>query len=260
MFIGLSQAANYAGFSYYLYNLAEHEIENIIEQLKANRVDGILLAYNSEDIPASAVTVLLSLATPVVFMDNIPTETEKREIYSVLSDDWQGGFMCASALLTKGHRKVVYILPEHAQYTQQRRAEGFLSAFSHFESAQVQLFRCQTGIEQELEPFLAAHPDCTAIACPSDGMVVECYRVLDKLGIEYPTEMSLVGYNDIFYSAREKVPIATVRQPFYDMGRAGSKMMIEHLEKGTPMKNISFDVEFIERMSVARAVERKSGL
>lgn len=259
MFLGLSQSANEYGYSYNLYNLADRSIEDIIGQLRLHEVDGVLLAYNSNDISNGMMLKMLDSGMPILFLDNIPYGDRFCDytFHSVLSDDFKGGFLCACALLMKGHQHVIYIVEKAIQYTQLMRFRGFKSAYENIADSDVKQFAFEKSIIDELPEFLRQNPECTAIGCPSDGYVVDCYRVLDKMGMEYPKEISLVGYNDIDYSLTQKVPVTTVRQPFFEMGKAGVQMMVEYLENGVPLQSKVFSVEFVERDSIAAA--KKSG-
>ena len=255
LFLGLSKSANDNGYSYNLYNLAESSIEQIMNQIDFDTVDGILLAYNSNDIPDRIIEKLLNTAIPLVFLDNLPQGIgpDGNGYISILSDDFTGGFLCACSLLIKSHRNVIYTIPVKPEYTQTKRLDGFLSAFQQIRSGNVHVLRHKANLEGELKEFLKDNPEYTAIACPSDGLVRRCYSVLDELGIRYPEDMSLVGYSDAFFSTSGEVPMSTVHQPFFEMGFAGGEMMIEHLEKETPLVSQMFDVEYVERASVSNA-------
>lgn len=66
-----------------------------------------------------------------------------------------------------------------------------------------------------------------------------------------PEGMSLIGYDDIFFSEILDVPLTTVRQPVYEMGAESVRQLIEEVENGVgARKCIVFQPALIERESV----------
>ena len=83
------------------------------------------------------------------------------------------------------------------------------------------------------------------------------YHELKKHKIKIPDEISLVGYDDIFFSEILDVPLTTVRQPVYDMGVAGVRQLIEELDhKSDNYRKILFQPKLIIRDSVANLMKK----
>ena len=75
---------------------------------------------------------------------------------------------------------------------------------------------------------------------------------LRKEGLRVPDDISLVGYDDIFFSELLDVPLTTVRQPIYDMGQEAAKQLVEEVESKTASRKcITFQPELIRRESTA---------
>ena len=58
------------------------------------------------------------------------------------------------------------------------------------------------------------------------------YNCLKKHKIAVPEEISLVGYDDIFFSEILDVPSTTVSQPVYDMGVEAVQQLISEIGSG----------------------------
>ena len=93
----------------------------------------------------------------------------------------------------------------------------------------------------------------------NDMAAYGAYSQLRKKGLRVPEDISLVGYDDIFFSELLDVPLTTVRQPIYDMGQEAAKQLVEEVESKTVShKCITFQPELIRRESTAVCSEGKS--
>ena len=71
------------------------------------------------------------------------------------------------------------------------------------------------------------------------------------MGLHIPTDVSLVGFDDIFMSQYLSPPLTTVFQSAYDKGRIAAQILIDYLEDGTPMHNQLLDISLRLRSSTA---------
>lgn len=60
----------------------------------------------------------------------------------------------------------------------------------------------------------------TAIVCGSDVMAAGAYEGIRSRGLEVPRDVSVVGYDDIFWASLTHPPLTTVRQPVASIARA----------------------------------------
>ena len=52
------------------------------------------------------------------------------------------------------------------------------------------------------------------------------YNGLKEYGLSVPDDISVVGYDDIFFSEILDTPLTTIRQPVYEMGVEGMKLLL----------------------------------
>lgn len=77
----------------------------------------------------------------------------------------------------------------------------------------------------------------TAVFCCNDLVAIGALHALHDRGITVPTEMSVVGFDDVEFIARHaSPPLTTVHVPYYDMGYKVTKMLIESLENPNSVK------------------------
>ncbi len=60
----------------------------------------------------------------------------------------------------------------------------------------------------------------TALFCGADGMASSAIRVLTRLGLRVPGDISVLGHDDLPEAAQEHPALTTMRQPFAQIGRA----------------------------------------
>ncbi len=82
------------------------------------------------------------------------------------------------------------------------------------------------------------------------------YNCLKKHKIAVPEEISLVGYDDIFFSEILDVPLTTVSQPVYDMGVEAVHQLISEIGSGVnSQKCITFQPRLVVRESTVEHSE-----
>ncbi len=77
------------------------------------------------------------------------------------------------------------------------------------------------------------------------------YNGLKEYGLSVPDDISVVGYDDIFFSEILDTPLTTIRQPVYEMGVEGMKLLLNEVESTNHIKKcITFQPKIIIRESV----------
>lgn len=61
---------------------------------------------------------------------------------------------------------------------------------------------------------------------------IVAYGVLDALidnGLNVPNDVSMIGFDDIPFSKYLRVPLTTIRQPRYELGKEAAKIILDHM-------------------------------
>ena len=58
-------------------------------------------------------------------------------------------------------------------------------------------------------------------------MAFGAIRALRAIGLETPTDVSIVGYDDIDFAASANVPLTSIAQPKYQLGFAAAELVID---------------------------------
>ncbi|SCK57253.1 substrate-binding domain-containing protein, partial [Streptomyces sp. WMMB 322] len=75
--------------------------------------------------------------------------------------------------------------------------------------------------------LLGMSPRPSGVFCANDLLALGVLQALYGAGVSVPGEVALVGYDDIEFAAAAAVPLTSVRQPAFRMGRAAADLLIE---------------------------------
>ncbi len=74
----------------------------------------------------------------------------------------------------------------------------------------------------------------TAVVALHDLLAVTMIEAALDSGIRVPHDLAVIGYADLVEFRRFRVPITTVHQPAYEMGRAAMNLLLDRIEEGKP--------------------------
>ena len=78
-------------------------------------------------------------------------------------------------------------------------------------------------------------------------------NALREIGKKVPEDVSVVGYDDVFYARMLEVPLTTVRQQVREMGREAVRLLLKQIrEHKRPESKVIFAPELVVRESTAR--------
>lgn len=99
--------------------------------------------------------------------------------------------------------------------------------------------------------WLARAP--TAVICASDQIAIGLMSGLAKAGLDVPTDMSIVGFDDIASAAYVSPSLTTIRQDRIGLGRAAAKVILKQINKATAQERCicTLPVALIPRQSSA---------
>ena len=196
-------------------------------------VDGFIsLGLSPDD---RALEVLDGIGIPTVLIDS--DESSTHPVVNV--DDRGGAHAAASHLLGLGHRQlaIVVLPPARAQMsytpTATRRLAGYNAAI---EAAGMPPPRPVTaGISvaagiRAFESLPAGKRRPTGVLVMSDMAAIGVMNAARTAGMRVPDDLSVVGFDDLPFSAWTNPPLTTVRQPIVEKGRIAARMLIDRMK------------------------------
>jgi len=195
-----------------------------------------------------AILVPLGKQLPQVMAEALPAgirctvigRTSWREdIPSVQVDNAGGSRLAVRHLIKQNHKRIGCIsinsdspvfMSRQRAYAEELTASGIavdtdwvvncsVTNYEHAEQAIRSLLRRQ-------------NPNALFVACST--MLSPCLSALKKENIRYPEDIALVCFDESSLACHHVPPIPVVRQPSEEMGRLGTRMLLEILDGGMP--------------------------
>ena len=94
--------------------------------------------------------------------------------------------------------------------------------------------------------------DFTAVLCFNDVAAIGVIRALHDAGLRVPTDVSVVGFDDIMSAEFQTPRLTTIRQPLQQMGSVAAALLLEKLGGGKVPETTKVEPELVIRESTAR--------
>jgi LacI family transcriptional regulator len=215
------------------------------------KVDGMLIA---EGIVDSEQLALLAARVPIALIAAYPAELHA----DVLGADNRSGTKAAVCHMVEQHgsTRLYYIAgPAEAPDARERRSAFEEAVAEHpgttvagsFEG-QFAAISGQLAVREILTWPRRELPD--AILCGNDQMAIGAMRELQAAGRRVPSDIAVVGFDDMHLSALLAPPLTTVRQPMRLLGeRACSRLLQRIADPTLPPQVERLPTELIVRES-----------
>lgn len=203
--------------------------EAIVRSLLSNRVDGILIAPVS---PRSrAIQVLQDSGLPFVMINCI---SEDPGISYVSTDNLKGGRLVADYVNRLDRRQTI-VVSGYDHQSMDARFMGFSAGFDAGRSELIHYTNVRTYEEgYDLVPVLIARNSLrclpTTVFVLNDNVAIGIVAHLLELGVGVPEQVAIVGYDDIRLASFCRVPLSTVSQSVWNMGRIAASSLLSMLE------------------------------
>lgn len=249
---GIEDAAHDNGYSVFLSSSkldAQREMA-VVCTFRQRRVDAVIVT--SSRVGKLYGDDLAQFDVPIVLINS---QHESQYLHAVASDDVQGIRLAAEHLVELGHQRIGFIGSAIRPPSSRRRRLGHEATLAQhglpLDPALVTAPHAATDLEvgqQGLATLLPAGP--TAIISYNDMIAVGVMLAARNRGIRIPTDLSLVGFDDIETASFVAPTLTTVRQPKADLGRAAVNMALALLD-GQAVEDTRLPCELVVRESTA---------
>ena len=245
-------AEQLAGSAYQLVivpGLGRISAQEIIESLVDRQVDGIIAI--ASEVPSDWIE-RIARNTPVVVLGR----HGKSSAYDTIrNDDEAGTDLVMDHLLGLGHTRIAHLTIEpptdqaphvfrRDQYLK-RMAQAGLEPMLHYTSV------TERAAQESTDALLASKNPPTAIFAGHDTLAIGVLRAVAAAGLD-PSELSVVGYDDIELASHPLVSLTTVDQHGTDAGRNAIRLLLERIGGRTQPKHECFTPQLRIRSSSAQ--------
>lgn len=220
-----------------------------LSRLSGTLIDGAVLV--------TPTVVEADATVPVVAID---PHTGPLGFPTVDSDNMTGGLLATRHLIELGHRRIGFLAGRPDLASSQLRETGYRRALAEAGlPVDEDLIRVGEYMRDRTHgpatDLLTSADRPTAVFAANDLSAIGVLDVAERLGIAVPTELSVVGFDDIPDSARSTPPLTTIRQPLQEMGTAATEMLLSLIDdqaaEATTSRHIRLPVSLVVRGSSA---------
>ncbi len=179
---------------------------------------------------------LASGAVPTVIVDSHDAPPEAGRI---VVDDHLGVRLAVDHLVGLGHRRIAAVIASDVDAGRHRRLAGYIDALDAAgldadEALRLPDIRSRGASEPAPRPavvdrLMRLDPRPTAIVAGDDLGAIGLIDTLEARGIRVPTDMSVVGFDDIAWARVGRIGLTTVRQPARAVGKEAATGLIDYL-------------------------------
>lgn len=251
---GIEETANRNGYSVILASSqADPERERkVVRSFQERRLDGILVA--SSRVGALHMPLLSELNIPVVMINN---QHPSQFAHSVSIDNVDGAYRATQHLLELGHRRIAYVGDRSGLHSDTERFEGYRKALNEAgiavrEELLVHGDGKPEGAADAIAPLLTGRNRPSAIFCYNDMSALGVMKEAAKHRLQVPANLSVVGFDDIFFAELMQPPLTTVRQPKREIGRRAMELLFALIRGEEAKQTITIQGQLVVRETTKR--------
>jgi len=256
---GIEQTANDHGYSVFLADSNADPVreKKVVQALAERRVDGIIV--ESSRVGALYLPLLKEMMVPIVLVnDQHPGEF----VHSVMISNFEGMRAAAEHLIALGHTRIAYLGDQFGYQSDVERHAGYRAAL---DAAAIPAMpelavrgdgKAEAAMEAMDKLLTLAHPP-TAVCCYNDMTALGAMRQARLRGLRVPEDISVAGFDDLFFASYTQPPLTTVHQPMRRMGQMAMESLFKLMSGTDSVPQIKVDAELIVRESTAPVNHRR---
>lgn len=235
---GVTQSAFEAGYSTMILNSAYHlgQEKMVINKLLEANVDGLILTVSNTEAP-KAMAFTESLTIPYVLtFNNSPNYP------CVTVDSRQALNRLVANLVQAGHQHITMVCGELAVSDRaQQRYQGYLDAVQH-SGKQIQANLLELPFmevaNEQIQQYLQAHPETTALVCSNDLLAIRCLRAAQQLGRKIPEQLSIIGFDGIRLGQELYPMLTSIQTPNKQIGQTSFSLLYQAMLSGASLSSL----------------------
>jgi DNA-binding LacI/PurR family transcriptional regulator len=216
--------------------------------LQARGVDGIL-----------AIDTLLEAAPPAPTV-TVAGHVALAGVTNVVLDHHRAAELALGHLYRLGHRRIAYMHGQPFSSDSQMRWQSTLQVARALglpvsKDLIIQLDKDLNSPElgyPGVQQLLMRRRDFTAVLCFNDVSAIGSIRALHDAGLDVPTDVSVLGFDDIQAASYIVPSLTTIRQPLQQMGAIAASSLLKKIAHEKLPEIIKVDPELVTRESTAQ--------
>src|SRR3954447_373439 len=225
---GAYEAAREAGFHLILSHTNEPpKVERQTIEQELGQVDGLVIA--SSRMTDSALRMVAKQKAVVLLNRVIP------EANCVLIDAERGIRRSVEHLARLGHERITYVAGPETSWSDGIRWRAVMKVAGELGLEARRIGPSEPTVLAGLSAALrVAELGSTAVQAYNDQLAIGVVKGLGRLGIEVPSQVSVVGFDNIIFDELVEPQLTTIASPLYRMGFTGVRNCIAVAQGAQP--------------------------
>lgn len=209
---------------------------NIQKLVTSQKIDGMLIVNN--EIDEADMNCLKGARLPYLFLHKHPENSVDPSADYYCTDHAAGGKLAAQRLLELGRKRLLIVSAVGEEFD--ARTEGFRQGLREagFDDAGVDVISgdCtyEFGYRQAAKKILGSGktPRYDGVFCQTDLMALGVLAALDHAGVRIPSDVSVIGYDDIELGSEVHPSLTTIHQPLRELAEMACDRLLEKIAEG----------------------------
>ncbi len=231
--LGVERAATENGLSVtfkHVDNDPDQQAE-VLEALVAQHLAGVVI-YPVDSVHVEPIARLVRDSYPVVLVDRY-----LRGVASdyVMSDHFGGALRATQHLIRLGHTRVGFVYWRDPAISIEHRLIGYQRALAEAGLPYEPELTCEVESYPDVAitplcEFLTRRPNVSAVFAANDQIALAIYSAARRMDLRIPEELALVGFDNLDFTAHLDVPLTTVEQPAFELGRKAVEILLRRIQ------------------------------
>lgn len=228
-----------------------HRQADVIETLASQGLVGVVL-YPVDSVHVEPVKRLTNAGYPIVLVDRYLSGVATDY---VMSDHFGGAVRVVQHLIELGHERIGFIYWSDPAISMEHRKAGYIQALMEAHIVPDPDRVCEvagypTVNLDSLREFLSDQSDLTAVFAANDQIALAVYQTSRQMGIRIPHDLALVGFDNLDFTMHLDVPLTTVEQSAFEIGRrAVETLLVRIKDASSPKQQVIVPTRLVVRRS-----------
>ena len=249
---GIELVAYNHGYSVIIGNFSQNKArsEMYIDILKAEGVNGFIVAPVTND--DQKVKELIKSGYQVTCVDR---DIEGVEVDVVKVNNEEAAYEAVRHLINLGHRRIGHVGGQWDIPTSKARLAGYRRALEESSlPVDQQLIinkssSFQSGVESASILLDLPQPP-TAIFAGNNLLTLGALRAIHARNMNIPKDISIIGFDDMYWSESLNPPLTAVRQDGFEIGRRATELLLSRMvDPDRPCIKVTLDAKLKVRKS-----------
>ena len=192
---------------------------------------------------------------PVVF---VGAQSHEQKISSVCLDDEKVAYEATRHLISLGHTDIALVTGPMEEDCSLDRTEGYRRALQEAgipfdDSKIIEGDWSATSGQDALLSFVEQGRVPTAVFAQNDRMAMGVLRAARDVNIKVPTQLAVIGVDDMPLSSYFDPPLTTMRQDMPRIGQEATRMLLDIIQKkNTDQREVKLSAQLVVRQSTSK--------